>query len=263
MVTLVAAFDPETASVQLTVDGSTWATVPATVTVTRQASGEASETVRGLIGKAVVGGYLVATDHEMPLGASVTYTIVGMDSSGTSLASASASVATTVTATGVWVKAPGRPDLSILCQPASLGEITSTTVGGVYQVLGGEGVAVAQYSGVAPESFQLVLRTDKGADTDSLRKLLKDYRVVLLQPVGVDDMDPGWYFTGQANRSNPGGFNDFAFRYTTLTPVASRVPAGSSGGSVWTYAALADTYATYDDVKAAFGSYFALAQGPS
>lgn len=263
MVVLVAAFTASTASVELTVDGSTWSSTPATVTVTRMATGGVSESVRGLVSRAVIGGYLVATDHEMPLNSTVTYSITGYSSAGAVIQTAQASVSTAVTAVGVWVKAPGRPDLSRLCKPASVGEINSATVGGVYQILGGGAVAVAQFSGVAPESFQLVLRTDAGAETDALRTLLAEYRVVLLQPVGVDDIDAGWYFIGQANRSNPGGFNDFAFRYTTINPVATRVPAGQAGGSTWTYGAVASTYATYGDVKAAYPSYFDLAQGPS
>lgn len=263
MAVLVATFDADTSAVQLSIDGSTWSTVPATVTATRLVAGGSEELVRGVVAKPVIAGYLVAVDHEMPLNADVAYTVTGYSAAGAVVGSASVSVATTSTKVGIWVKAPGRPDLSVFCQIASLGEISSATIGGTYQVLDGDAVAVAQFSGVAPESFPLVLRTDVGAETDALRALLKEYRVVLLQPVGTRDMDAGWYFTGQANRSNPGGFDGFSFRYTTLAPVASRVPAGLVGGAAWTYDALLATYASYAAVKAAYPSYFAMSQGPA
>lgn len=262
MATLSASFDSATASVTLVIDGTSWSTVPDTVTAVRSVPGGSDDVVRGVIDKEVVDGYLVATDHEMDINSSVTYTVTGYVS-GSAVETASATVSTTCTEPGVWVKAPGRPDMSLLCQPATVGEISSPTVGGTYQVLGGEAVAIAQFSGVAPESFQITLRTDAGEQTDALRALLADFRVILLQPVGVDDIDPGWYFIGQANRSNPGGFNAFGFRYTSLTPVSSRAPAGQAGGATWTYAALAEVYATYADRDAAYSSYFEMSQGPA
>lgn len=247
-----------------TVDGSTSTlTVPdvTTVTASRSVPGGTAELVRGVISKPVVGGYLVATDHEMPLNTLVSYTVAGYSAGGVLVSSATAVVDTTCPDVGVWVKAPGRPDLTVLCIPADLGEIGTATVGGVYQVIGGGSVAVSQFGGIAPTTAQLVLRTDAGQHTRRLRALLDVARVVLLQPVGLDDLDAGWYFASQANRSNPGKFNAFTFRYTTLNLTAVRPPAGQQGGAVWTYASVKGAYATYAAVKAAKASYFALTQG--
>lgn len=260
-VSLVATWQPASASVLLTVVGSTWTTVPATVTVTRKTASTAEVKVRGIIGKSVIGGYLVATDHEMDLNANVTYTITGYSALGAVVGSASATVATTAATDGVWVKAPGRPDLSVFCLPASLGDVSSQTIGGVYQVIGGQAVAVAQWSGLAALSAGLTLRTDRGSHTSRLKALLQVARVLLVQPVGWSDLDPGWYYASSAVWQNPGGFDAFTFRLCTLALQHVGVPAGQQSGATWTYAVSSATWATYAASKAAHASYFARSQG--
>lgn len=262
MAILVASFDPSTASVLLTIDGTTWGTVPATVTATRTLPDGDPEKVRGIIGKTVAGGYLVATDHEMPLNASVQYTVTGYNPAGASVGTAIATVSTAVTATGLWLKAPGRPDLTVFAQPR-LGEVSSPTIGGVYQVVGGDAVAIAQWSGLGALSAGLTVRTDRGAATDQLRALLAAARVLLVQPVGWTDLEAGWYFASGAAWSNPGGFEDFAFRLCSLPLQRVGVPAGQSGGAQWTWAAVKAQYATWADFKAAHGSWFLAQQGSS
>lgn len=260
-VSLVATWQPDSASVLLTVVGSTWTTVPATVTVTRKTAATPETKVRGIIGKPVIGGYLVATDHEMDLNSTVTYTITGYSALGAVVGSASASVATTAVTAGVWVKAPGRPDLTVFCLPASLGDVSSQTVGGVYQVIGGQAVAVAQWSGLAALSAGLTLRTDRGSHTSRLKALLQVARVLLVQPVGWSDLDPGWYYASSAAWQNPGGFDAFTFRLCTLALQSVGVPAGQQSGGTWTYATSTGTWATYAASKAAHSSYFARSQG--
>lgn len=261
---LVATFDAGTASVLLTINGATWGgTVPATVTATRTVPGGAAELVRGVIGKPVVGGFLVAVDHEMPLASQVTYAVTGYTAAGAVVAVAEATVSTDGGDVGVWAKAPGRPDLSVHCQLVESPSLASPTIGGTYQVIGGEAVSVSQWSGVGAASGPLTLRTDRGQQTAALEALFEVARVVLLQPVGESDLKPGWYFVSQATPSNPGGFVEFTFRRWQVDVVRTRVPAGQQGGSTWTWETVMDTYATWDDVKAAYASWFALAQGPA
>lgn len=260
-VALVATWQESTASVLLTVVGSTWTTVPATVTVTRKTASTSETKVRGIIGKSVIAGYLVATDHEMDLNSTVTYTITGYSALGAVVGSASASVNTATSTAGVWLKAPGRPDLTVFCQPASLSDVASQTVGGVYQVIGGQAVAVAQWSGVAALSAGLTLRTDRGVETANLKGLLKVARVLLVQPVSWTDLEPGWYYASSASWQNPGGFDGFTFRLCSLALQSVGVPAGQLSGGTWTYAISTATWATYAASKAAHPSYFARSQG--
>ncbi len=263
MATLVLAWSPVTASVLLTVDGTTWTTVPATVTATRQPSGGEPVKVRGIIGKAVAGGFLVATDHEMPLNTSVAYVVTGYSTAGATVGTATATVSTTATTPGVFMKAPGRPDLTVFCQPSELGDVTSPTVGGVYQVIGGDAVAVAQWSSVAANSTSLALRANVGLEVDRLKAMLGLARVLLIQPVGMSDLDAGWYFAGSATWSNPGHFEAFAFRRCMLPLQQVGMPSGQPGGAGWTWAMLAATYATWTAAKAAYPSWFAAQQGPA
>jgi len=261
-VVLAATFSADDASVLLTIDGSTWDTVPATVTAVRQATGGVPVKVRGVIARPLIGGYLVVTDHEMEINSRVTYTVTGYTASGAVLSSVTAVVSTTVTALGVFVKAPGRPDLTVFCEPAELGDLQSPTIGGVYQVLGGDAVAVAQWSSVGALTTSISLRTTRGVLTSKLKELLKKARVLLLQPVGLTDLDPGWYFTSGASWTNPGQFDGYAYRRCGLPLQAVGVPAGQSSGSAWTCDMVLATYATGDAVKATYATCFALTQGP-
>lgn len=263
MATLSATFDSSTASVDLAIVGSSWSTVPAYVTATRQVPGGAAELVRGVIEKQLVAGYLVAVDHEMPLGSSVTYTVTGYSAAGAVVGTAVSTVNTSGGAAGLWVKAPGRPDLSVHTQLASAPSLASATIGGVYQVIGGEAVAIGQWGGLSARAGSLTVRTGKGAETAALEALLEVARIVLLQPVGDSDLQAGWYFVGSATPSNPGGFVGFSFRLWQLDVHQVQAPAGQQGGSTWTWDSVMGTYATWDTVKAAYASWFALEQGPA
>lgn len=260
---LAASFDPALAVVSLTVDGGSWGTVPAMVTIVRQAPGEAEEEVRGWHLATVSGGYVVAADHEMELGQSYTYSVRGYSAADVLLESATAVVDTTVADCAVFLKAPGRPDLTVRAQIAQVSEISSPTVGGNYKIRGGSSVAVSQWGGIDPDSTTLVIRTDAGVETARLRALLKVARILLIQPVGGSELDAGWYFCALASRSNPGGFVDFGHRLTPLQVEGTRVPAGQSAGAVWTWDMLAATYETWGDVAAAYGSWFTVEQGPA
>ena len=270
-VSLSAAFAPATASVLLTVAGSSWATVPAKVTITRRVPGGAGELVRGWINTETVGGYVVATDHEMPIDSSVTYSITGYSAAGAALESAQATISTAGAASGLWIKVPGRPDLTVRVgiAPGGVGEVVSQTVGGAYQILGGGTVAVAQYGGAAPWTQSLTVQALDAATVGRVRAILGNLsgsasRVLLFQLAGGDDVPGGWAFVAKVSESLlaqvAGGGGG---RRWTLDLTAARTPAGTSAGAVWTYAALAATYSSYSAAKAANVSYFAMAQGPS
>ena len=259
-----ATFDLVTAAVTVEVLTADWpGATPVQVSIVRRPSGEPEMAVRGWTRRAVVAGHVYATDGEMPLESPVTYTVAGFSSAGASVGAVTVTVDTSGAEHGLWIKAPGRPDLTVRVDVATFDDIGSDTIGGNYQILGGDALAVSQWGGLAPDRVPLTLRTDRGPHTAALRALLTAARIVLLQPIGLSDIDPGWYFAASAGRSNPGGFDAFEMRYTKLQLETTAVPAGDVAGAVWTWDMLAATYATWDDVAAAYSSWAGVMRGPA
>lgn len=259
-----ATFDPATAAVSLEVLSGEWpGATPTAVSITRRPMGGVEVPVRGWTRRTIVAGAVFAVDAEMPLGTQVAYTVVGLDTAGATVGTRTATATTTGAAEGLWLKAPGRPDLTVRVDVANLGDIVSDTIGGNYQILGGDAIAVSQWGGISPDKVPLVLRTDRGSHTLALRALFQAARVVLLQPIGLSDLDDGWMFVAQVARANPAGFDDFDFRWTTVQLEATSTPAGDVAGATWTWDMLAATYATWDDVLAAHASWAAVVRGPA
>lgn len=261
---LQAEFDPAWAAVRLIVDGGMWPSPVDTITITRHVEGERSMGVRGIESLAVVSGYFVGSDPEAPLGAAVTYRVDGH--LGASLvAQATVTVSTFGAAEGLWVKVPGEPDLTVVVPLRSTSDLVSDTVGGIYQIAGGGGAitqTTAQWSGIEAERGTVQVAPRAGIEVSRLRSALAAGRVLLLQPVGSDDLDPGWYYVGSASRGNPGGFADFSFRVFTLQVQRTAVPAGDGQGVPGvSWAAVLDTYATWSALMAAKPAWFDVMKG--
>lgn len=260
---LEATFDPAWAAVRLIVDGGMWPTSVDTITITRAVAGEADVPVRGVESRQVVGGTFVGTDHEMALDTTVTYRVDGY-LEDVFVASAQVSVSTAGAAAGLWLKAAGRPDLTVRVPLRTVSETTSVTIGGVYQVAGGGGSVAqtsAQWSGIASDALAVTVAAPV-VSVPGLRALLDRARVVLLQPVGSGDIDPGWYFVATVARVNPAQVEAFGQRWFTLNVQRTGVPAGDGAGLAGTsWAALADEHATWADVLAAYPSWFDVLKG--
>lgn len=261
---LEATFDPTWAAVRLIVDGGMWPSSVDAITITRHPVGEASIPMRGVENRSVVGGTFVGSDHEMPLGSVVAYTVTGFFE-GAEVASSSVSVGTDGAASGMWVKVAGQPDLTMRCPIRALSDVTSETIGGVYQVAGGGGAVAqttAQWSGIESDRAAVSLSVEAGSERARLRAILAAARVVLLQPVGSTDLDPGWYFVRSVSRSNLAQVESFSHRLFMLDVQRTGVPAGAGSGIAGTsWAKLAGTYDTWTDVLAAFDTWFDVLKG--
>lgn len=260
---LEATFDPAWAAVRLIVDGGMWPSAVDTITITRVVAGEAVIPVRGVQSRGVVGGYYVGTDHEAPLESTVTYTVDGYLAAAF-VATATVAEDTSGAADGLWLKVAGAPDLTTRADLRPLGEIVSPTVGGVYQIAGGGGAVAqtsAQWSGIESELTQVTLGVDHPVGVARLRAVLAS-RVLLLQPSGGSDLDPGWYFVRDVARANPSGMFSADRRDFTLNIQRTGIPAGAGSGIAGTtWAALMDTYPTWADVLAAKASWFDVLKG--
>lgn len=262
---LEAVFDPAWASVRLVVDGGMWPSPVAAITITREIPGAAPVALRGVEARAVVGGSYVGSDHEAPLESSVIYAVTGFDSAGASVAVASVVVDTSGAAWGLWVKAPGKPDLTTWARFAVAGEVGSRTIGGVYQIAGGGGSVAqttAQWSGAESDRVTVQIAGETPAGVARLRAVFREGRILLLQAPGSTDLEQGWYFVEDVRRANPAQFEDFPERWFTLDLRRTGVPVGQGSGIAGnTWARLADEYATWADVLAAFDTWFDVLKG--
>lgn len=259
---LQAEFDTAWASVTLIVDGGMWPSPVTAVTIRRAVAGVEAVTVRGVDRLPLVGGYFIGTDSEAPLGASVQYVADGYASTGELVASATISVATSGAAAGVWLKVAGSPNLTAHAAIRAIGDIESTTQGGVYQIAGGGAVGVSEFGGINAENFSLTLSANVGGQLEQLRGALYTSRTVLVQPVGSTDIDPGWYFVHRVTRSNPAQVEHSRFRWYTLDLTRTGVPSGAGQGlSDWSWAAVLETYSTWEALGAAHPSWFSLLRG--
>lgn len=263
MAILETLYDPARAAVVLTVDGGMWPSAVTHITMTRTPLGGATVEVRGLVQRRVEGGWYIGSDHEMPLDTDVEYTVTGYSSLGAEVATETSTVSTVGASWGLWLKAAGQGDLTLLAQLRDRGESSSATIGGTYQVHGGP--EVAQWSGVAGERITLTLQTRTAAADAALTRLLTTTRVLLIQsgqPSEFGDVSgSGWWFVQNKAQGNPSRTRSdvYAVRQHTLQLVATTVPAGdgvlSTGqtystvyGNFATYQAIVDDVPTYGDL---------------
>jgi hypothetical protein len=263
---LQVEFDPAWAAVRVIVDGGMWPSGAAVdaVTVTRIVAGEADMPVRGILKTPAVGGYFVGSDIEMDLESTVTYQAAGYANGVLQANSAQVTVSTTGAAPGIWVKVPGQPDLTQHARFRAMSEMTSDTVGGIYQIVGGSSVAqtTAQWSGVDTEKGTLELATAAVVDTASMRVTLNAGRVLLLQPVGSTDLDQGYYFVSSVARENPAGIESYFRRRFSLSVQRTGMPAGNGQGIPGvTWNQVMATFPTWQDVIDAHATWFDLLQG--
>lgn len=261
---LQAEFDIAWAAVRLVVDGGMWPAPVDAITITRIVAGVADTPVRGIEARAVVGGYFVGSDPETPQQSTVTYRVDGT-ADGEPAASAAVSVMTDGAAPGMWLKVPGQPDLTVRVPIRSVSETDSPTIGGLYQVANG-GVAsqsAAQWSGMETDQATVVLAASTGQMLARLRSVLAASRILLLQPIGTTDLDPGWYFVSNVRRVNPAErTEDFPQRWVTLSVQRTGVPAGAGQGLAGvSWATVLDSYATWGDLMAARPAWFDVTRG--
>lgn len=260
---LQAEFDPAWATVRLVVDGGMWPSAVDAITIVRQVPGLADVPVRGIEALSVVAGYFVGSDPEAPLESLVSYVVTGLHS-GAMVASASVSVSTEGAECGLWLKVPGQPDLTAHVPFRALSDVDSDTIGGVYQIVGGGMVSqtTAQWSGIESDRATVQVSPRRGQQVARLRAALSAARVLLLQPVGSEDLDAGWYFVSSVSRGNPGGFDAFGFRVFDLSVQRTGVPAGTGQGIPGvSWSTVAGTYESWSALMAANDAWFDVMQG--
>lgn len=262
---LTATWRPEVAAVSLEVLGSAWPSAVVSVRIERRVAGESVVPVRGADKVSAIGGYWTGTDHEMPLESSVTYQAIGYTAADVPVLSSMVTVATSGAAHGVWLKAPGRPNLTVRMGMADRGTRSSSTQGGVYNIAGGRGVAVAAASGRDGDTMTLRLRAASTTQLNSATALLDEHRVLLIQPVGtVSPFREAWWFVSSVDESLLTQADRADYWDLTLTLSRVGVPSGAGQEVVgWSYASIAATYADYAAVKAAYSDYLSLTRGPA
>lgn len=250
---LTADFDTTRNLVMLTVDGGMWPAelgVVDSITITRSSPGEGTVPVRDIINRRAAGGWLIGSDNEAPMDSDITYTVTGYDQNGWELGSASVGVATTGAAWGVWLKAAGRAQLTARVPLRAVGDQSSDTQGGVYQIPNG-GDAVAQFSGVDAIATSLVLFARTTEQVAALESLLAQERTLLVQTGQPEEFQSGWWHVHSVSRQNPAQVwsNVFAGRVFTLSMTRTQAPAGA--GRIFTgttYETVRQSSATYQDV---------------
>ena len=259
---LTATWRPEVAAVSLEVLGSAWPSAVVEVRLMRLVAGEEDVPVRGADRVPAIDGYWLGTDHEMPLHSSVTYQAIGYTAAGAQVLSAMVTVSTEGAPHGIWLKVAGQPNLTVLTVGRAVDGPASDTQGGVYDVVGGRGVAVASVAGVNAERVTLTVGSKDGAQERSIRNVLDTHRVLLIQDCGHDVLPSGWYFVSSVSRAPRDPKYLLPGRVHTLSLTRTGVPAGAGQGVIgWSWAAVEATYATWDDVAAARASWFALERG--
>lgn len=265
MAILEATFTPEWAAVTLLVDGGQWSFPVTHVTITRSVPGMPDAVVRGIDRTIAVGGYLAASDIEMPLEVTVSYTVTGYDSTGELVETETVQVSTSGAEWGLWVKIPGEPNSTTLVDLAGVTDRVSATQGGVYRPAGtGTSIAqgIASVSGLAPDAFSIDIEVWNPVLAARLVSALS-HRVVLLQTSAPEPFPSAYYFVEQVSWKllNPSNLNEGIAAAIALERCA--MPAGTSTQVAgWSWQSVIDTYPTWDDVLAAADTWFDLVQGP-
>lgn len=263
---LTATWRPDVAAVSLDVLGSAWPAAVVEVRLVRRVAGEEETPVRGADKVSAIGGYWTGTDHEMlELGSSITYQAVGYTSAGLPVLSSMVTVSTEGARHGVWLKAPGRPNLTVRLGMVERGSRSSMTQGGVYNIAGGRGVAVAAASGRDGDTMTLRVRATSTAERESALALLDEHRVLLIQPVAhVRPFRDAWWFVSSVDEALLTQADRADYWDLTLNLTRVGVPSGAGQEVVgWSYASIASTYADYVAVKAAYSDYLSLTRGPA
>lgn len=262
---LQAEYDPQWATTSLIVDGGMWPSAVVRITIVRSVAGVSDITVRGVDRRPVVGGYFIGSDPEMPLDSTVTYTVTGYSAAGAVVGTSTVSVDTSGAACGAWLKVAGQPNLTIRAELAEVGEVDSTTQGGVYDIAGGGVVAtsVAEANGINADRLTLGIRGTTDQQARAIRTTLQS-RILLIQSCSHEPFDPGWYFVASVKRSLRTQMAKFPGRNFSLELVRTGIPSGVGQGIAGlSWAGVMDTYPTWAAVQAAEPSWWDLMQGVS
>lgn len=238
------------------------AQTPTSVTVLRTVPGEAPIPVRDFEDVYAPGGYAFGSDIEMPLDVPVTYTVQGTDDYGNRSTDSSVTLTTTGGRWGLWIKVPGRGDLTLCARFAGVEDATTETRGGNYMIprddVTDPARAIAQSSGADPESITVRVSALDAQEVARLKSVLQ-HRVLLLQQGEPEEFDSGYYLVQSVRRVNPAQkrVDIVPLRHFDITMQRTSRPAGTgiaSGGT--TYAALSAM--TYQQIADQFEAYVDL-----
>ncbi|MDQ8040671.1 hypothetical protein RDI86_02290 [Cellulosimicrobium sp. XJ-DQ-B-000] len=255
---LEASFEASQNLVRLVVDGGMWPAPVSRLTITRSSAGAPTEPVRTADNVAAAGGWFLGVDDAAPMDASCTYTVTGMTDWGETVAVASVVVATTGAASGLWLKAPGQPQLTCRVRLIDPGESTAVTQGGVYQPPGG--FAIPQWSGVDADARTLVVAAATAQDAARVRALLGAERTLLIQSRQPEQFPSGYWFVRTEGVARIGPASEQAWFSLPVTRTGPPVGAGQSFTGT-TYETARQTFATYADMLAGAATYFDVLEG--
>ncbi len=260
---LSATWNPALGAVHLVVDPGMWPeqTVQR-IRIERTSASEGTVPVRGIENLPAPGGGYVGTDHEAPINETVQYTVYGYDAAGQMVDSSTAVVKPEVGSCTLYVKAPGRPDMTMTPKFTGRDRLGSATRGGVYQIAGGG--AVAQDGGADTTTATITVRTQTAGEARGLEGLLATARTILIQHGGEPEIRPGWWFVSSWEQANPAGksFDVFSKRDYQLTLQATQRPAGVGvqfTGTTW--GALIASHNTWQDVIDAYPTWLDVILG--
>lgn len=260
---LSATWNPAWGAVHLVVDPGMWPeqTVQR-IRIERTSASEGTVPVRGIENLPAPGGGYVGTDHEAPINETVQYTVYGYDASGQLVDSSTAVVKPEAGPCTLYVKAPGRPDMTMTPKFTGRDRLGSATRGGVYQIAGGG--AVAQDGGADTTTATITVRTQTAGEARGLEGLLATARTILIQHGGEPEIPAGWWFVSSWEQANPAGksFDVFSKRDYRLTLQATRRPAGVGvqfTGTTW--GALIASHSTWQDVIDAYPTWLDVILG--
>lgn len=270
-----ADFDPEANLVRLVVDPSNWSEnlVGDRVTIYRSSPPSArGVVVRGAEEALAPAGTLIWSDNEAPLDAEIRYYAQQIHSNGRIGSTIPVDVETTGAKWGVWLKAPGRPELTTRAEQNGAGDQTRETLGGTWQIPGGPTLsqsgsgAVAQSAGMGALTSELELTTRTPGDLAALQRVVRQApgQVLLIQTGEPEELPSGYYQVRSMTTRNPTGMRSDlqAMRRTALSLVEAVIPAGpATGWSGTTYQDIYDRFATYQDIVDADVTYLDLATG--
>lgn len=254
---LEAVYDVAQNLVRLTVDGGMWPSPVDRLTITRSSAGAVTEPVRTANSIPVAGGWFLGSDDAAPMDTTCTYIVTGLGS-GALVGTATVSVDTVGGDPGLWLKAPGRPQLNVRVTLRDPGETTAITQGSTYQPPGG--TAIGQWSGVDSDTRRLVVSAKTSQDVVRLRALLAAERVLLIQSRQPEQFPSGYWFVHVEDVVRLGPATDESWFSLPVTRTDAPVGEGQ-GFTGTTYETVRQTYATYQDLLDNNATYFDVQQG--
>lgn len=243
---------------------STRTSAPIThITIHRLVAGQPDTPVRGADHVPAIDGYWTGTDHEQPLRSTVTYQATGHTATGAQVLSSTVTVSTDGVAHGIWLKAAGHPNLTTRLGLVERGARSSVTQGGVYNIAGGRGIAVAAAAGREGDTLSLRLRAESTAELTAALTLLDEHRIVLIQAVGtVRPLPDAWWYVSAVEDALVSQADRTDLWDVTLNLTRTGIPAGGGQGVIgWSWDDVEATYATWNDVEAAYATWFDLERG--